>query len=365
VARKSIGYTKLQWTCPNCKTINPGPEKLCISCGSPQPENIRFESAQSSELLKDQNDIDQAKAGPDIHCAFCGARNASNQQICSRCGAELIEGKKRVKGRVVGAYSERQKSDIECSTCGNINPAEASFCITCGSPLGKSEIIEQHQESTTKTEKPVTDKKKKSGFGIVLGIGFLIIICGFMIWFLISLLQTEEISGTVQNVSWTRSVNIEEFTLVQKEDWLSEIPSDAELGVCELAYHHTQDNPAPNAEEICGTPYSIDQGSGYAEVVQDCEYKVYEDYCEYEIEEWIVVDQLTSTGYDYTPEWPVTKLSTSQRIGQQEESYTIIFDTDEGELEYQTDDFLDLQLYQPGSQWNLEVNKFNAITSLD
>ncbi len=89
MAKKSLGYAKLQWTCPNCKTINPGPEKLCLSCGSPQPENVEFEDSMSRELIKDENEIKSAKAGPDIHCPFCGTRNPSTQKICSRCGADL------------------------------------------------------------------------------------------------------------------------------------------------------------------------------------------------------------------------------------------------------------------------------------
>ena len=49
MARKELGHIELQWTCPNCNGINPGPEKHCLNCGAPQPEDVEFEQADHQE----------------------------------------------------------------------------------------------------------------------------------------------------------------------------------------------------------------------------------------------------------------------------------------------------------------------------
>ena len=90
--RESLGYVKLEWTCPNCGGRNPGPEKTCLSCGSPQPEDVQFEEAPDKELIQDEKELERAKAGPDIHCGFCGTRNPAGTLECSQCGADLVHG---------------------------------------------------------------------------------------------------------------------------------------------------------------------------------------------------------------------------------------------------------------------------------
>jgi len=104
MAKKTLGYEELQWTCPNCDGINPGPEKTCGNCGAPQPDDVKFEQAVRSELLQDEEAIARAKAGPDIHCPYCEARNPGNAQNCSQCGGDLVGGEQRTSGEVVGAF---------------------------------------------------------------------------------------------------------------------------------------------------------------------------------------------------------------------------------------------------------------------
>ena len=180
----------------------------------------------------------------------------------------------------------------------------------------------------------------------------------------IGLFKKEQITGTVENVSWTITIPIEEYKFTQKEDWLSNIPNDVNLDFCESRYHHTQSEPAPNAEEICGTPYTVDQGSGYAEVVQDCQYRIFLDYCNYTIEDWVAVDQYIMSGVDHIISTPDIKLSSNQIAGEQEEIYTIFFSTPEALLKFSTDDRSLFYQCQIGSEWTLEVNNYNSITAI-
>ncbi|NJN94563.1 MAG: zinc ribbon domain-containing protein [Anaerolineales bacterium] len=91
MTRKTLGYVKLIWNCPNCGSRNPGPQKTCSNCGTPQPDNVKFEQLPQSELVTDAAEIAQAKAGPDVHCYYCGSRNAASAKVCSQCGADLTQ----------------------------------------------------------------------------------------------------------------------------------------------------------------------------------------------------------------------------------------------------------------------------------
>jgi hypothetical protein len=172
-------------------------------------------------------------------------------------------------------------------------------------------------------------------------------------------------AATVEDVSWTRIVPVMGLVPVTHEGWWDQIPSDAVMGVCQPEPHHVQDGPAPNSKEICGTPYTVDTGSGYGEVVQDCRYEVYEDWCQYTTKELQVVDQVVQRGNDLNPRWPVTRLAVGQQEGQGQESYEVVFDTDGGTYSYITSDPAEFVRFQPGSQWRLKVNKLGAVVSVE
>ena len=110
MAKKTIGYVELEWTCPNCNTVNPGPEQSCTNCGAPQPEDVQFDQAKRQELLEDEDIATRVAAGADIHCPYCGTRNTATAEVCVKCGGDIAEGTKRKSGRVVGAYRTGHQS---------------------------------------------------------------------------------------------------------------------------------------------------------------------------------------------------------------------------------------------------------------
>ena len=51
---ETVGYVRLRWTCRQCGTINPGPEKKCRGCGAAQPEDQTFELPEQQELVEEE-----------------------------------------------------------------------------------------------------------------------------------------------------------------------------------------------------------------------------------------------------------------------------------------------------------------------
>ena len=372
MARKSVGYVHLEWTCPNCETKNRGVDKTCSACGGPQPKDIAFEQGKGQTLIKDKETIEKAKRGPDIHCAFCEARNPADAKVCVQCGADLSEGAKRESGQVLGAFKPKEGPlrPQKCPNCGVENSGEAQTCQSCGAKLGETAAIgsaearEAGQAGITAGKKPQTNAKK-AGCGIFGLVALGIIILGGLVLLFMGLLKNDTLNASVENVKWMRSIEIEALQDVTKKDWEDSIPVGGEIISCEKEYRFTQDEPAPGAQEVCGTPYTVDSGSGVGEVVQDCEYRVYDDYCQYSIEEWTIIDEAVLRGGDNNIRWPNPELVGDQRLGRETEEYWIYFNADGKSYSFSADDEQEFRQYPIGSNWNLTVNGLGNIVSID
>jgi len=332
MARKELGHIELQWTCPNCEGINPGPDKVCNTCGAPQPEDVQFEQPERQELITDKEVETKAEAGADIHCPFCGTRNPAGAKICSQCGGDLVEGRKRETGHVVGAYQTGPAAMVHCPHCNAENPDTAKVCSQCGGSMRREEDIETAEPAVEPAR-----SKTRAGLPMVLTL-VLVLLCGALVVFAFFAMRTEEVTGPVEGVSWKRAIPVEAIVPVSYSDWQDQIPMDAEIESCREDIRYVQDEPEPNSVEVCGTPYNVDTGSGYAQVVQDCEYHVYDDYCTFSVEEW---------------------------RASRDETYVIFFDAGSEDYSYTTSDYNLFQSAQPGTRWGLNVNSFGSVVSIE
>ncbi len=368
MAQKDLGYVELEWTCLNCDTRNPGSKKTCLSCGMPQPDDVKFEQPAQEQLITDEAKLAQAKAGPDIHCYYCGARNSGDAKTCTQCGADLSEGTKRESGQVLGAHKDKPAKQIDCPACGTPNQANAPKCVQCGASL----IKKQPEPIAPPPAKPMPVKKSRAGLFGMAGIGaILLLFCALAITLFVLFTRTEDISGTVAGVSWSRTIAIEELAPVTREDWRDDIPAGAVIGTCTEKVHHTESRSTGRTREICGTPYTVDTGSGFGKVVQDCrtedikeDVDIYADSCQYTIDVWQEVDKKTERGNDLSPRWPNISLRGSQREGKRSEDYECIFNTESGQQSYSTNQNTFNQC-QIGSRWILKVNTFNIVTDIE
>lgn len=357
MARKQVGFVELQWKCPRCGSLNPGPKQVCVNCGAPQPKDVKFEQAPRQELIKDEAEKAKAAAGPDIHCPYCGTRNPAGSKVCKQCGGDLSEGALREAGQVVGAYSFGPPTTIKCPRCGTENPDTAKSCSSCGSSLA--------QEAEVAAAKPVAPAGKMP-IWMIVAIVAVVVVCGGIV--LISLLsnRTKGTTGVIENVRWERVIPIEALVAVQYETWQDQIPQDAEVNTCREEIRSVESEPVPNSVEVCGTPYTVDTGSGYGEVVQDCEYQVYDNFCSFTVEEWRQVDTAVMSGSDQRPTWPEPIMEAGQRVGEnRSENYVIVFSSGDQTFTYTTSDLSLFQQAEVGEQWGLNVNTFGKLISVE
>ena len=349
--QESIGYVKLVWTCKHCGSKNPGTTKICSSCGNVMAETDKFDLPAQQELINDQAEIAKAARGPDVTCHSCGTRNPADAKNCSQCGADLSAATARKTGEVLGAFQAAPQPDVKCAYCGEPNPADALKCQKCGGGLAQKPIG---------TPKPAAQiaSARRSPIGLI-AIGVMVLIAIAVLFF-----RTTDTTAAVQALSWNRQIKIMAQRPVTHETWQDQIPSGAQAGSCTPKVRRTQDNPAPNSDKICGTPYTIDQGNGTAKVVQDCQYQVKDNWCQYTQPEWTVVDAVVAKGSDSNPAWPPLNLSTGQREGDRTEAYEIVFSSDGKQYKYSPQDAAEFSQFTIGSRWTLKVNTLGGVTDV-
>ena len=350
--KEELGYIELEWTCRNCNTRNKGADKVCRNCGSPMAEDQEFELPAQQEISAPPQ-AKEEEAGPDIHCPYCGARNVATAARCVRCGGELVEGKKREQSKVLGAFRAEKAPDIICPYCQTPNPATALQCSKCGGSLAKPK-----PEPAPKAE--------TKGFRftpLMLGIvAIVVLLCGALAF---ALFRTSDVTATVQDVSWTRTIAIQALQPVKKEGWRNEVPNEARLGSCEKKLRRVQEQEAPGAKKVCGTPYVVDQGTGKGKVMQDCKYEIYEDWCQYEVNDWVKVREEKASRHDLQPVWPAVSLGVKEREQKdgRKEEYAVVFDRDGKRYTY-SPPASEFAKFQVGSVWKLKVNRLGGVTSV-
>jgi len=356
MTRKSLGYVELEWTCKRCGTVNPGMQKTCTNCGAPMAESDQFELPEEQKLIEDEAKLAAAKKGPDIVCPYCGAPNPAGSESCSQCSGDLREGAVREAGKVLGAHTTAPAATVACPFCqAQISP-NLPRCPNCGGDLAP--------KAAKPTAAPVAPARIPRWM-LIAGAALLLLCCGGAAVFGLMNMRTQDVRAQVQDVSWQRTIDILEQQLVRDSNWEENVPTDAQDVSCADKYRETRSNPAPNSTEVCGTPYTVDQGGGAGEVVQDCQYEVYASFCEYQVYQWVVVTKASADGRDLQPYWPNLSLAAGQREGDRAEVYQVVFSADGQAYTYQLNDETTFSQFTPGSEWTLKVNSFGSINAVE
>ncbi len=356
MTRKELGYVELEWTCKHCGTINPGMRRTCSNCGAPIAQDDKFELPGQQQLITDKEKLEEARAGPAIHCPYCNVLNPAGTRLCIQCGGDIEAGLKRQAGEVLGAYQATPAPDITCPSCGQVVKAGAERCPNCGGSLAGEKS----------TAKPLTapTAKKPPLWMIVGGITLGVLCLAGVIAFIVLSGRTNEVTATITDLRWQRSIEILAQQPVQHSAWEEDLPAAAQGVACRDDYKETSSEPVPDATETCGTPYTVDTGSGAGQVVQDCEYLVYASYCDFTTLDLVVIDTAQALGSDSSPYWPVTNLVSGQQEGGRTETYRATFTAGDETYAYTTPNNAEFSQFSLGAQWVLEVNTFGNITDM-
>lgn len=292
-----------RWDCQYCGSSRIlGRDKLCPGCGRPRPEGTTFYLSDDAPIITDGTLLEQAKAGADWLCEYCGASNAASAEKCQQCDAQRGEARQQeVKEFKAGAVPQAgdQARDLP--------PMAASLAA------GPSSSV------------PAAPPAWRKAWPLLLGVVALLCVCSFLFF------QTSESRATVTGLSWEREIEVEALEWVEEEDW--SLPSEAELISEEEAIYRTEQEKVGERTYVCG---QRDLGNGFFEDVE-CTEPIYEDKAEYRtrytyrIRKWQVTRTEEAGGQDQSPRWPALSLGRNEREGERNERYEVHFETEEGQ----------------------------------
>lgn len=316
------------------------------------PPDVAFEAPSETEILDREEAGAAATKAPDIHCPYCDARNPADATVCKQCGGDLTSGEARAAGDVVAGFTTAEKAPIPCPACGHENPPGNRTCTNCGAPLPAAKPVATAPKPKLK---PQTANGGGRGCLIAFAVIALVVVVGFG-WMFFQGAQRSSAVARVVDAEWTRTIQIEGLLPKEYSAWRDEIPGDATIGQCTEEVRETVSEPVAGAREVCGTPYAVDQGTGMAEVVQDCEYQILAQYCDYTVREWQPLREEVATGTGFSPLWPENTPASGERPGERSEVFTCVFSVNDQTFRYRASSFEEYQLCTPGSSWNVEIN---------
>ncbi len=168
-----MGY----WDCPACghKRVE-GPVSNCTSCGKPRGPGVAFYTDDSAPVVEDPEMVARARAGADWQCKYCRADNRAGVLECASCGA---------------------------------------------GPDGTVRRAQQYMPN-----QPPAPPPKKSSTGLILGV----LVAAVMVlfggcWFLC--IRTTALKVTVQQVTWSKTLQVEELKTERKDAWREDVPAGA------------------------------------------------------------------------------------------------------------------------------------------
>jgi hypothetical protein len=289
------------------------------------------------------------------HCPMCGAAQDPKRRYFPRPDQEV-----EVKGhRFVGV-------DWACTFCESPNSAAAAFCINCGGPKDGAKHVALVSDTPPRADAqgkpaataavppavpPLAFKTPASPppqpgtrselpgfpwFGTILA--FLLIVVSVLAF---SFFSKHDESVQLGEKSWSRSVDVEQFTSIRGSSWCDALPADAYQVSRTREQRGTREVPDG---EVC-VDSRTDMGDGTFTKRRECSPRyrdepVYDSRCSYRINRWQVLrTDRSAGGAQAAPSWPTPLLGNAavqgdklgaQRLGTRRETYRVRLQSDGG-----------------------------------
>jgi hypothetical protein len=273
------------------------------------------------------------------HCPMCGAAQDPAKRYFPEEGKEV-----EVMGhQFVGA-------DWRCTFCDAPNAAAAAFCGACGGPKdGAKEVatVPDSQGRSTipgaaavppPTPAPVTAARTSGVRWWKVALTLLLMAACLLSYLFFS---KHDESAQVMDRSWSREIDVEQFTAVHTSEWCDALPS----GAYQVSRSREQRSTRQVADGQDCRDVRSDKGDGTFSKTRECTTRyrdepVYADKCTYRINRWQVVRTASAAGgANLAPSWPTPGIGNSQvaadilgvqRLGSRRENYRVQLQSSQG-----------------------------------
>ena len=378
------------WRCPYCLTKDiPGGVDCCPHCAHPRPQETKFYLPDEITSYVET----PIEKGPDWMCPYCNSYNPHSAILCHWCGAEKENPKDyfqilEERGVMPDLKNPDKENPSSHATHTNNDDYEPSIPTY---ETRRSYSFDTSSDKHFETHKDTTNAHRRQ-FSII----GCILLGAMIVCLLIGIFIPKTKTITIQQTAWTRSIQIEQNTLVEEDNW--ELPDDAvELLYTRQEIHH-YDHVIDHYETVTEWKtrevfdgYEItytyrDLGNGYAEceehptpryrtesypdtheepVYRDepvYKTKYYYKIWRYKYHHSVIASGNSDTEGATVPNWPTYRLVGDQREGARAENYTVTATDKKGKQTYDVGYDIWVQL-EPNQTYKIKVS-FGRITKI-
>lgn len=359
------------WDCRYCgaKKVRGG-LRDCPQCGHPRDEGVTFYIDNPQNYVYDEAKSAKARRGPDWACPACNCFNSADDTVCVGCGTprdseakDYFQTQEKLHATQQTTY-QREEKDWRAYHPEYTPPA-------------------REPESTYT---PPKQKRKIPWRKILVPTISALLILALIVG-LVSCLVPHEVSGTVTEMEWSRSVEIEEYKTVRESGW--SIPSGGrKVSQSEEIHHYNQVLDHYETKTRTYTEQVLDHyeeyvsgyrdlGNGHFEEItsrrpvyrtetrtetyQEPVYKqvpVYQTKYVYDIDKWIHKSYENTAGTDKAPYWSEYKCKDKERYGTRSETYSITVRNEDNKVKRYTLEFEQWNTLTVGQTVKMKANAF-------
>lgn len=354
-----------RWDCSSCGgKLIPGNNDICPGCGRPRPEDVAFYLPEDAEAATDTAEIRAARAGADWYCLHCGSANPNSREAaCEQCGAPR------------GSSPQHQVREYALDQV----PRSAEGAMP---------------ERPQPLPAPAPRRSRTKILALAGGGLFLLLVCllttlglGLAFW-------PRDTPVTVTALSWERAIAVERYQQFTEDDWSvppggTEVSQRREIRRYDKVFSHNETKTRTvSYREKVGTERYVcgkrDLGNGRfedkhctrdkyetkyrTETYQEAVYRdvpVYDTKYTYTIWRWREVRTERLSAANDAPRWPDPTLAKDERLGQRQETYTVVFTDRKGKEYTHKTGQADWENFTLGQQLTVRTNAFGAIVSVN
>lgn len=382
------------WKCTHCGTQNRGRHMKCKTCGNPKDKSENYELGDTSAKVTAADQLQQASAGENWACSFCGYDNRALDDKCQSCGASrkprfnALPPPSAPAARHMPEIPKDEYDFVPDSGTLRTPPSR----IRKPTPPGdlSSNYISDPEPSrrhTPRHRRVSFFRRNKKAMYVAAVLLAVAAVISLLVW----LFVPRKIEASVNQIRWEYTVLLQQRRTDSGSGWDGQVPSGAFNVSCSRRFKRNYDcnpydcNPHTEYERCaveCGCREQCsDLGNGYSscsEVCSTCyedcnphtEYDTcyetcqeYDDWCTYNYYSWPTIDREVTSGSDHNPHYGTrlrADVSRHQRIVQNSQ-FSVSFSCDDEFWSYHPRSLSDFRRYSQNDFWEIEVNRAGSV----
>ena len=205
----------MRWRCSACEHENLGRHKQCQHCGKPKDREVFYDApgeVSRADAITDAALLEQATAGADWECAYCGSHQRNDSGACVQCGAQQatsIDSSQRSaensSAQSLPAAASSDAGGMVADSGARITKLDLSCCKSLKNVDGLAKLKQELDEMAF---------EERCRRLRLIRLAFACLFACLLAAILYGVLRPRYVDATVTAVSWTHTVKVLRYQVV-------------------------------------------------------------------------------------------------------------------------------------------------------